>query len=85
MILTVTKIVNDLERIGDETKKVAYKASESTGHQRVGPGAVLRRRKVGRAREEMLQLALDAFARMDVNAARTSSRSTRRWMSRFPA
>ena len=29
MILTVTKIVNDLERIGDETKKVAYKASQS--------------------------------------------------------
>ena len=27
MILTVTKIVNELERVGDETKKIAYKAS----------------------------------------------------------
>src|SRR5258708_4954369 len=27
MILTVTKIVNDLERVGDETKKVAKKAT----------------------------------------------------------
>ena len=69
MILTVTKIVNDLERIGDETKKVAYKASEATGHHRL---ARVRHYDIARSAErakEMLQLALDAFARMDVNAA----------------
>jgi phosphate transport system protein len=69
MILTVTKIVNDLERIGDETKKVAYKASEATGHHRL---TRVRYYDVARSAErakEMLQLALDAFARMDVNAA----------------
>ena len=31
MILTITKIVNDLERIGDEVKKVAYKAAQTHG------------------------------------------------------
>jgi phosphate transport system protein len=69
MILTVTKIVNDLERIGDESKKVAYKASETTGHHRL---TRVRYYDVARSAErakEMLQLALDAFARMDVNAA----------------
>jgi len=69
MILTVTKIVNDLERIGDETKKVAYKASEATGHHRL---TRVRHYDIARSAErakEMLQLALDAFARMDVNAA----------------
>ena len=69
MILTVTKIVNDLERIGDETKKVAYKASEATGDNRL---TRVRHYDIARSAErakEMLQLALDAFARMDVNAA----------------
>jgi len=69
MILTVTKIVNDLERIGDETKKVAYKALEATGHHRL---TRVRHYDIARSAErakEMLQLALDAFARMDVNAA----------------
>src|SRR5205823_10668952 len=28
MVLTVVKIVNDLERIGDEVKKIAYKAQQ---------------------------------------------------------
>jgi phosphate transport system protein len=69
MVLTVTKIVNDLERIGDETKKVANKASRAAQHQRL---AQIRYFDVARAAErakEMLQLALDAFARLDVNAA----------------
>jgi phosphate transport system protein len=69
MILTVTKIVNDLERIGDETKKVAYKASLATGHSHL---MRVRFYDVARSAErakEMLQLALDAFARLDVNAA----------------
>jgi phosphate transport system protein len=69
MVLTVTKIVNDLERVGDETKKVAYKASEASGHHRL---AQVRAFDVARSAERarnMLQLALDAFARLDPNAA----------------
>ena len=70
MILTVTKIVNDLERVGDEMKKVAYKAvADARQRQRL---AQVRYFDVARAAErakEMLQLALDAFARLDVSAA----------------
>ena len=35
MIMTVTKVVNDLERIGDEVKKVAYKAAGVRGSDRL--------------------------------------------------
>ena len=35
MILTITKIVNDLERVGDEVKKVAYKAAQTRGSDRL--------------------------------------------------
>ena len=35
MVLTVTKIVNDLERIGDEVKKIAYKAAQTRGNDRL--------------------------------------------------
>jgi phosphate transport system protein len=69
MVLTVTKVVNDLERIGDEVKKVAYKASEARGSDRLGR---VRNYDAARAAEQslaLLRLALDAFARLDVNAA----------------
>jgi phosphate transport system protein len=69
MILTVTKIVNDLERAGDETKKIAYRGAQAAQSQRL---ARVRHLDVIRAAErarDMLQLALDAFARLDVNAA----------------
>jgi phosphate transport system protein len=69
MILTVSKIVNDLERIGDEVKKIAYKASETRGSERL---ARVRYYDTARALDDamtMLQLALDAFARLDAVAA----------------
>jgi phosphate transport system protein len=69
MILTITKIVNDLERIGDEIKKVAYKAQQVRGEAAL---ARLRGYDLVRAAElarTMLQMALDAFARLDASAA----------------
>ena len=69
MVLTVTKIVNDLERVGDETKKVAKKATQAAQNPRL---AQVRNFDVSRAASrarEMLQLALDSFARLDVKAA----------------
>src|SRR3954463_6688518 len=35
MVLTVTKIVNDLERVGDEAKKIAKKASQGAQNSRL--------------------------------------------------
>ena len=69
MILTVAKIVNDLERVGDEAKKVVYKAVQTPNG-----GAIERVRHFDAARamrqaRDMLQLALDAFARLDLSAA----------------
>jgi phosphate transport system protein len=69
MILTITKIVNDLERIGDEVKKVAYKAAQIQGSDQL---AQVRQHEVARTAvqaQEMLQMALDVFARLDVPAA----------------
>ena len=69
MILTITKIVNDLERMADEVKKVAYKAAETRITDRL---TEVRYHDVMRAAEHaltMLQMALDAFARLDVTAA----------------
>jgi phosphate transport system protein len=69
VILMITKIVNDLERIGDEEKKIAYRAAQAPGNDRL---AHVRRHDVTRAARQaldMLQMALDVFARLDAAAA----------------
>jgi phosphate transport system protein len=69
MVLTVSKIVNDLERIGDEVKKIAYKAAQTHGVDRL---TRVRYYDVTRAAGQamsMLRMSLDAFARLDVSAA----------------
>ncbi len=69
MILTVVKIVNELERTGDEIKKIAYKAQQMQRPERL---TTVRLHDITRAAalaEENLRLALDAFARLDVKAA----------------
>jgi phosphate transport system protein len=66
MVLTVSKIVNDLERIGDEVKKIAYKAAQTRGSDRL---VRVRYYDVARAAGNalvMLQHALDAFVRLDI-------------------
>ncbi|MDB2649658.1 phosphate signaling complex protein PhoU [Porticoccaceae bacterium] len=67
-VMMVTKAVNDLERIGDEAKKIANHAiilseqdSLSQGYKEV--------RHLGSSVSVMLANALDAFARFDVKAA----------------
>ena len=69
MILTVTKIVNDLERIGDEIKKVAYKAAGIRGSERLTRVRFFDVVRMAGGAQSMLRMALDAFARLDVNAA----------------
>jgi phosphate transport system protein len=69
MVLTTVKIVNELERIGDEIKKIAYKAQQM---QRPEGLSTVRLHEITRAAElaeDNLRLALDSFARLDVSAA----------------
>ena len=68
LVMMVTKAVNDLERIGDEAKKIANHAvilaeqgDASEGYTEV--------RHLGQSVSRMLANALDAFARFDVDAA----------------
>jgi len=69
MVLTTVKIVNELERIGDEIKKIAYKAQQMQRPERLSS---VRFHEITRAvelAEDNLRLALDSFARLDVSAA----------------
>ena len=75
-ILTVTKIVNDLERVGDEAKKIAYKAAATRGSDRLTQVRYLDVVRAAGVAREMLQMALDAFARLDPRRPRTWSTAT---------
>ncbi|MCC6380753.1 MAG: phosphate signaling complex protein PhoU [Burkholderiales bacterium] len=68
MVLTIVKITNDLERIGDEVKKVAYKATSAEDDRLVQVRFYDVVRAAGLA-QRMLRMALDAFARLDLAAA----------------
>ena len=69
MVLTVVKIVNELERAGDEIKKIAYKAQQIQRPERLSTVRSHEITRVAELAENNLQLALDAFARLDVSAA----------------
>jgi phosphate transport system protein len=69
LILAASKIVTDLERIGDEATKIARMAREIHAN---GSGARVRLVPIGHLSEVaigMLRRALDAFARLDAAAA----------------
>jgi phosphate transport system protein len=68
LVLTVIKTTADLERIGDEAKRVARMAIRAAGgdHGRNLFGQIAH---LGVLVQQMLRSALDAFARMDVDAA----------------
>jgi phosphate transport system protein len=68
LVLTVIKTTADLERIGDEAKRVARMAirAASGDHGRNLFGQIAH---LGSQVQEMLHKVLDAFARMDVDAA----------------
>src|SRR6185436_6035978 len=69
MILAISKIVTDLERIGDEAQKIARMARNI--HERASgqPPHLVDVRHAADVALSMLRRALDAFARLDVSAA----------------
>jgi phosphate transport system protein len=68
LVLTVIKTTADLERIGDEAKRIAKMAVRlaSADH---GKSLFLQVEHLGSQVRKMLHDALDSFARMDVDAA----------------
>jgi len=68
LVMMVTKAVNDLERIGDEAKKIANHAVILAGESETSDGYT-EVRHLGQSVVSMLSNALDAFARFDVDAA----------------
>ena len=68
-IMAVSKTVTDLERVGDEAKKIAKKSRilYSGNNASTTPNVALRH--VGNLAVELLRKSLDSFARLDVEAA----------------
>jgi phosphate transport system protein len=82
LVLTVIKITTDLERIGDEAKRVARMAVRlaSADHSR---SLFLELEHLGDLVRSMLHQALDAFARMDAEAAVDVAKQDRRVDSEY--
>jgi phosphate transport system protein len=75
-IVTMIKTITDLERIGDEAEKVGYIASRLATLEQ--PADRYREIKhLGSLVSEMVQDGLDAFARMDADAALAVARRDR--------
>lgn len=84
MVMTVIKIITDLERIGDEAKKIAKMAREiHGGDSRVVPRVELR--SGANVALAMLRKSLDAFVRMDVTVSAEVARQDREVDASFKA
>jgi phosphate transport system protein len=76
VIVAIIKTITDLERIGDEGEKIGYIASRLATMER--PADKYREIKhLGRVVSDMVHSALDAFARMDADAALQVARQDR--------
>lgn len=71
MVMSVSKSVRDLERIGDEAKRIA-KMAIFLCEEGESPRGYVEIRHIGNNVLHMLNNALDAFARYDVQAALTT-------------
>ncbi|MES1940639.1 phosphate transport system regulatory protein PhoU [Salinisphaera sp. T5B8] len=68
LIIAIAKTITDLERIGDEAEKIGRMATHLASYDR--PKSAFRQiETLGRHVREMLRDALDAFARLDSEAA----------------
>ncbi|MBY5992782.1 phosphate signaling complex protein PhoU [Ferrimonas balearica] len=67
LVLAISKTVSDLERIGDSAERIARLATEH--HHKRQRGMLVSMEAMGRHTLKMLHEVLDAFARMDVDAA----------------
>jgi phosphate transport system protein len=68
LVHAVIKTITDLERIGDEAEKIARMAADLASQERLGSG-MIEIQHMSRQVGAMVHDALDAFARMDAEAA----------------
>ena len=68
LVLSILKVISDLERIGDESKKIAHMAIALSDWDKPA-GNYNELRHLGEHVRKTLHNALDAFARMDVRLA----------------
>lgn len=68
LVIAVTKAITDLERVGDEASKIARQAI-AMSTEGMAPRGYVEVRHIGGLVSSMLQSALDAFARLDMDMA----------------
>ena len=69
LVLAISKVTTDLERIGDEASKIARQAVKATEEGSANTSSFVEIRHIGNHVSNMLRRALDAFARLDVDMA----------------
>ena len=69
MVMSAGKVVTDLERIGDEAKKIARATRKILERGSHGPTQILEVRHTGELAATMLNRVLDAFVRLDIETA----------------
>jgi phosphate transport system protein len=70
LIVAIIKTITDLERIGDEAEKIGFLASKLAEMDRPA-GSYRELKNMGGQVSRMVRHAMDAFARLDVDAALT--------------
>ncbi len=69
LVLAISKVTTDLERIGDEASKIARQAVKATEEGAASASSFVEIRHIGNHVSDMLRRSLDAFARLDVDMA----------------
>ena len=76
LIVAIIKTITDLERIGDETEKLGHAAARFAASERTGD-RYRELKHIGELVGDMVHGALDAFARLDTEAALQVARRDR--------
>jgi phosphate transport system protein len=82
LVVAVIKTITDLERIGDEAEKIARMAVRLAGEERP-KNNYAEIQMLGQHVRQMVHDALDAFARVDVEAALRTAREDRKIDSKY--